>query len=134
MSNIISEVELVRKYIKKPELKKLHKNNYQEYESHLKNKFSNFSEKKPFLFDMAISQENFDFSKLKEFISMLDKVKSGKISNENASKIIGEKYYNQYVKNKVENKVEEVEETPEVKEEEEPEIEVPKKECKLEYV
>lgn len=109
MNSIISEVEIVRKYIKKPEIKKLYQNNFSQYETHLKEKFSNFSEKKPFLFDMAISQDKFDFGKLKEFCSIIDKVNNGKMTSENASKYVGQKYYDQYVKNKVENKVEEVE-------------------------
>ena len=54
MSAVIAEVELVRKYIKKSEIKNLYKNNKDDYETHLKQKFSNFSEKKPFLFDMAV--------------------------------------------------------------------------------
>jgi hypothetical protein len=109
MNIIVSEVELIRKYIKKPEIKKLYEKNKAEYEIHLKDKFKNFSENKPFLFDMAISQERFEFDKLKEFCSLIDKVNSGKMTSENASKYIGQKYYDKYVKNKVEDKVEEIE-------------------------
>jgi hypothetical protein len=136
MSAVIAEVELVRKYIKKSEIKNLYKNNKDDYETHLKQKFSNFSEKKPFLFDMAISQEKFDYDKLKEFCSVLNKVNSGKMTSENASKYIGQKYYDQYVKGKVEDKVEEVEEEPEPVEEKEipKEEETPKKKFDLEYV
>ena len=56
-----------------------------------------------------------------------DKVNSGKMTSENASKYIGQKYYDQYVKGKVEDKVEEVvnEQEPQTK---------PKKKFDLEYV
>ena len=137
MSTVIAEVELVRKYIKKPEIKRLYQKNKDEYETHLKEKFSNFSEKKPFLFDMAIAQEKFDFDKLKEFCSVIDKVNSGKMTPENASKYIGQKYYDQYVKGKLEDKVEEVEDEPEPVEEvvEEPKVEEKtRKKVDLEYV
>ena len=146
MSSIIGEVEIVRKYIKRPEIKSLYEKNRDEYQEHLKNKFKNFSEKKPFLFDMAIGQEKFEYGKLKEFCSLIDKVNSGKMTSENASKFIGQKYYDQYVKNKVEDKVEEVEE-PVVEEPvvEEPAVEEPavtevkqepkpKKEFDLKYI
>ena len=73
MSSIITEVEIVRKYIKKPEIKKLHQSNFSQYETHLK-KIPQFVENKPFLFDMAISQDKFDFDKLKEFVHLLIKL------------------------------------------------------------
>jgi len=143
MSSIIAEVELVRKYIKKNEIKRLYQNNKTEYDTHLKEKFSNFFEKKPFLFDMAISPEKFDFLKLKEFCSIIDKVNSGKLTSEDASKYIGQKYYDQYVKNKVEEIKEPIVEEPIVEEPivkepivEEPLVEEPlvKKKIDLEYV
>ena len=138
MSSIIGEVEIVRKYIKRPEIKSLYQKNRDEYQEHLKNKFKNFSEKKPFLFDMAIAQEKFDYGKLKEFCSLIDKVNSGKMTSENASKFIGQKYYDQYVKNKVEDKVEEpVVEEPAVEEPEVTEVKQepkPKKEFDLKYI
>ena len=111
MSTIIKEVELVRKYIKRPEVKKIYNQDKNKYEEHLKSKFKNFSDGKPFLFDMTIDPNKFDYNKLKELCSMIDNVNTGKISQENASKVIGQRYYDKYVKNKVEdveNKVEEI--------------------------
>ena len=102
-NNILNEIKLVRKYIQRPEIIQLYKTNKKEYEDNLNDKFKNFSENKPFLFDMIIRYEKFDYNKLNNFLGVINNIKGGKISNEDASKMIGQMQYDEYVKNKIDD-------------------------------
>ena len=102
-SNILNEIKLVRKYIQRPEIMKLYKNNRKEYEDHLNEKFKNFSDNKPFLFDMAIRYEKFDYNKLNKFLGVINNISNGKITNEDASKMVGQMQYDEYVKDKIDD-------------------------------
>ena len=59
------------------------------------------SNSKPFLFDMAISYEHFDFNKLKNFLSIINNVKKGKMTSDSASKMVGQMQYDEYVKTNI---------------------------------
>jgi hypothetical protein len=100
-NNLVAEIKLIRKYIQKQEVKNLYKESKQKYEDHLSNKFKNFSENKPFLFDMIIDYNKFDFEKLNKFLGVINNIHLGKISTEDASKMVGQMQYDEYVKNKV---------------------------------
>ena len=101
MESIIQEVKIIKNYIQKSEIKNLYLKDKEEYEKHLKQKFSNLSNSKPFLFDMAISYEHFDFKKLKNFLSIINNIKKGKMTSDSASKMVGQMQYDEYVKNNI---------------------------------
>ena len=85
----------------KPEIKALYKESKQKYEEHLASKFKNFSENKPFLFDMTIDYNKFDYDKLNKFLGVVKNIHEGKISTEDASKMVGQMQYDEYVKSKI---------------------------------
>lgn len=101
MDSILQEIKIIRNYINKLEIKNLYLKDKEEYEKHLQQKFSNLSNSKPFLFDMAISYENFDFNKLKNFLSIINNIKKGKMTSDSASKMVGQMQYDEYVKNNI---------------------------------
>lgn len=67
-------------------------------------KFSQLKEKIPSLFNMILDLDNpdeFEMNRLDDMLYLRDRVRSNKISNERASAHIGQKYFNDYVKPKV---------------------------------
>ena len=69
------------------------KNNYDS----LKKEYNFFSERYPMLFEISTRNENFNWDNLNKMLEMRKKLEEDKITNEKASVIIGQEYYNKYV-------------------------------------
>ena len=69
------------------------KNNYDS----LKKEYNFFSERYPMLFEISTRNENFIWDNLNKMLEMRKKLEEDKITNEKASVIIGQEYYNKYV-------------------------------------
>lgn len=73
-----------------------------DYELKIKTEFKDFYEIYPNLFDMCIQNPtSFNMDKFKEMLNYKNKVDTGKINYNNASKEIGQKYFDEYVKPKI---------------------------------
>jgi len=79
---------------------------YQEYRLMIDNcdTFKEFSLDYPALFNMIIDDpKNFDLNRLKYMLGMKQKIDNNELSNEDATKEVGQKYYDEFVKNTVED-------------------------------
>jgi len=64
----------------------------------LKSEFSFFSERYPMLFDLATrTDEDFNWTNLNYMLNMRNKIINDEITSENASKIIGNEWFNKYI-------------------------------------
>jgi hypothetical protein len=66
-------------------------------EEHFEKKYSDFSDRYPYLFNMACS-ESFDEATLNYILTMREKVTSNKMSEFDASKVVGQKFFDKYMK------------------------------------
>lgn len=71
--------------------------NDQDIAEKLKDDYSFFANRYPILYNMACDNNKFDFQSLEYFLNMRDKIISDKISSEEASKQIGQEWFNKYV-------------------------------------
>jgi|LakMenEpi03Aug12_release.lakeMendotaPanAssembly.Ray.scaffolds.fasta_scaffold04684_32 hypothetical protein len=80
---------------KEDELKKLE--DMKKYEL-LKTEFSFFSERYPMLFELAIrDDQDFNWTNLTYMLNMRNKIINDELTPENASKIVGNEWFNKYV-------------------------------------
>ena len=95
----------VNKLLKKAnsrEYKNIKKNNKILYEQKLREDFPEMEKFYPSLFRMIIDDpRNFNLNKLKNMLSMKDKIENKEVTYDTANKSIGLEYYNEYVKPKV---------------------------------
>lgn len=92
--------EVLLKYCKKHI--KLHKSNYEEFKLNTMRKFPKFHENYPTLFFMIVENPTkFDMNRLKELLNLKKEVEENKISYEDASKNLGQKYYDEFVEPKI---------------------------------
>ena len=83
--------------------KKLKQTNPGEYRGILLEKFNDFFEKYPSMFNTIIDDpEKFDINRLIRMLNQKDRVANNEISYEDASKKVGQEYYDEFVKQKVE--------------------------------
>jgi hypothetical protein len=64
----------------------------------LKNEFPKFAERYIMLFEMVIRDEDFDWNSFNYMINMRNKIINNKMSAEDASKKVGQDWYDKYVK------------------------------------
>lgn len=106
MSNHIYELaELLIHFASDDKMQNLKQLSYQEYRLMIDNcdTFKDFSLDYPALFNMIIDDpKNFDLNRLKHMLGMKEKIDNNELSNDEATKEIGQKYYDEFVKNKVE--------------------------------
>lgn len=86
--DIITTIKEIRNKIKKNS-----NNNY----DNLKEEFNFFSERYPMLYELATRTEKFNWDNLNKMLEMRKKLEEDKITNEKASVIIGQQYYDKYV-------------------------------------
>ena len=80
----------------------LKKNNYALYRTNLIEKFEDFFQKYPSLFNMIIDNPTtFEIEKLINMLNMKEKIDNNEITSESASVQVGQEYYDEYVKEKV---------------------------------
>ena len=58
-----------------------------------------FEERYPMLYAMVTKEEGFEYSSLEYFLGMLDKIINNKLSSEQASKEVGQVWFDKYYKN-----------------------------------
>lgn len=61
-------------------------------------RFKSFEERYPMLFDMVTKKEGFNYESLEFFLSMRDKIIDNKITAEDASKHVGQVWFDKYYK------------------------------------
>ena len=61
-------------------------------------RFKSFEERYPMLFDMVTKREGFNYESLEFFLSMRDKIITNQISSEDASKHVGQVWFDKYYK------------------------------------
>lgn len=71
-------------------------NSDEKYEK-LKTEFNFFSSRYPMLFELAISDEPFPWDNLNYMLSMRNKIINNEMTSENASKVVGEQWFNKFV-------------------------------------
>lgn len=85
---IISTIKEIRSKIKTSS-----NNNYE----NLKKEYNFFSERYPMLFELSTRKEEFNWDNLIKMLEMRKKIQNDEISNDKASVIIGQQYYDKYV-------------------------------------
>lgn len=106
MTTILQLAQLLIDFASDEKMQTLKKLSYQEYRLMIDSSdtFKEFSLDYPALFNMIIDDPlNFDINRLKFMLNMKSKIDNNEVSNEDATKEIGEKYYDEFVKNKVED-------------------------------
>ncbi|WP_396189555.1 hypothetical protein [Flavobacterium sp.] len=63
----------------------------------LKNEYEFFSNRYPMLFNMACTAQEFDYQSLEYFLNMRDNIITDKISSEDASKQVGQEWFDKYI-------------------------------------
>lgn len=86
---------------KEDEIMKL--NEFDRY-TKLNEEFNFFSERYPMLFQSAINDEPFPWNNLSYMLEMRRKIIDNKLSSENASKIVGQEWYDKFATNMPKNK------------------------------
>lgn len=71
----------------------------------LQQKYEFFSKRYPMLFSMACTAQEFDYDSLEYFLNMRDNIINDKITSEEASKQVGQEWFDKYVDlNKIQKK------------------------------
>lgn len=99
MSDIITQCENILRFCKIDENRELLITNRTEYVQMMCKKYNTFFERYPTLFYKMIENPiNFNMERLCHMLNMKAKIDNNNISHEDASKKIGAKYYNEFVK------------------------------------
>ena len=64
----------------------------------LDERFKSFEERYPMLFDMVTKKEGFNYESLEYFLSMRDKIIQNELTSEDASKQVGQVWFDKYYK------------------------------------
>lgn len=103
-NEIINSVNLLIEFTKNKKIQFIKKSSYQEYRQIIDKQqiFETFSIEYPQLFNMIIDDPfNFDMKRLEYMLNMKKKIENNDISNDDATKEVGQKYYDEFVKNTV---------------------------------
>ncbi len=88
--------EIIR-YTLVPSISNLRRTNMEEYKLNVMKKFGEFHYNCPSLFFTIIENPTgFPMYRLKEMLEMKRKIEAQEISNDEADKVMGEKYYNEF--------------------------------------
>jgi hypothetical protein len=63
----------------------------------IRNEFLKFAERYPMLFELSIRNENFDWNSLNYMLNMRNKIINNEMSSENATKIVGQEWFNKHI-------------------------------------
>jgi hypothetical protein len=91
---IITTISKIIIRSKEDEFKKMEE--MDKYET-IKKEFNFFSDRYPMLFDLALRNEDFNWTNLTYMLSMRNKIINDEITSDNASKIIGKEWFDKYV-------------------------------------
>lgn len=69
----------------------------EDIEEKLRNDYSFFAKRYPMLYAMACNTNAFDYQSLEYFLNMRDNVINNKMTSEDASKQVGQDWFNKYV-------------------------------------
>lgn len=95
-NKLIEYIEHMKKYMLKEEVQRLKRTNKDEFRKRMETRYEQLHKRSPTLFDLVL-QDDCDMEKLKWMLAMQAQIKSGKIDNDNASKIVGQKLFDEYV-------------------------------------
>lgn len=95
VGNVLDKVMEILEYMLDDSIKKMKSSNINEYNSHMENKFSEFSNRYYGLFQKIISGE--DITPLLSMLASIDKVKSGSATLETVEEQLGEELANKYI-------------------------------------
>jgi len=102
---ILIHVRSLLKFAKEEENNKLREENKGEYIQKCGNNYKSLITKYPSLFYKIIDDpENFEIERLIQMLNLKQKIDNKEISHKNASEDLGNKYYNEFVKSKIEKK------------------------------
>lgn len=93
--DIILNISKIIKRNKEEEINKL--NEMEKFEK-LRSEFNFFSDRYPMLFEIAIRNNNFPWDNLSYMLDMRNKIITNEMTSENASKTVGNDWFNRYVK------------------------------------
>ena len=88
-------IEVINNILKRK--KEITYNNDNEKYEKLKNEFPKFAERYIMLFEMVIRDEEFDWKSFNYMINMRNKIINNQMTTEEASKKVGQDWYNKYV-------------------------------------
>jgi len=91
-----NEIRSIVKNIRE-DIKQYVSNNDEDIMGNLEKKYPFFAKRYPMLFAMACKKDDFDCNSLEYFLEMRDNIIANKITSEEASKEVGEKWFNKYV-------------------------------------
>jgi len=63
-----------------------------------------FKQRYPMLYQMVTKEEGFEYQSLEYFLKMREGIIQNQMTSDDASKIVGQQWYDKYCKNKVESK------------------------------
>ena len=102
---ILESCKELLKYTKREYINELRLKNYNKYISKCNTKFESFFTRYPTLFYKIIDDpDNFNMDRLIEMLNLKKKIEKNETSHENASKNIGDSYYNEFVKPIIDDK------------------------------
>lgn len=92
---ILSNIVPILEYMKTPEMKELASTNYAEYKGHMENKYKSFCDEYYLVFQQVISGE--DLTPLLCMLSMINNIKKGKCTLEEAEASLGNELTRNFV-------------------------------------
>jgi hypothetical protein len=91
-NNLIETIKKIRKVIEGGGSQTI-----EQKQSKLMEEYASFYERYPMLFDMAIKEEPFDWNSFNYFIHMRTKIINDELTSEDASKIVGQNWYDKHI-------------------------------------
>lgn len=93
---LIEYIEHMKKYMSKEEVQRLKRTNQDEFRKRMETRYEQLYKRSATLFDLVL-QDDCDMVKLRWMLGMQAQIKTGKLDNNNASKIVGQKLFDEYV-------------------------------------
>jgi hypothetical protein len=103
---LIKIIENIISFSTSNDMKEIFHKNNNLYRKTLIDKYPEFSKDCPGLFNTIIDNpKKFDMNRLQYMLNMRNKIKNNEISQTDADKKLGQEYFDEYVKPKIDNKI-----------------------------
>lgn len=97
--NLIKYIKHMIRTLSNPSVIEIERTNKEEFIKYMADKYYRLRDLSMSLYDMVLEQrDNFDFPRLQSILIDRDRIRNGDISFEDASKEVGEQYFNEFVK------------------------------------
>lgn len=101
-NKLIEYIEHMKKYMSMQDVRRFRKTNKDGFRKRMETRYEQLYKMSPTLFDLVLS-DDCDMDKLKWMLNMQEQIKLGKLDNNDASKIVGQKLFDEYVQPIVDN-------------------------------